>query len=325
MAIGRALFVQVVVGEDDLAGEAELAEPGDEDAVKVQFVLAQAVEGGARIAMMVVVVAVPEGDCGKKDIVHALVSQRVVLITEGVAEGVDRPDGVLEEHGAEAGGEDAAPGVGGAAKCVANEPWDGERKHRPDVVGAVVEADDGVAFEVTAVDVSVGDGRVEHPPDVGVEKASKGVSVETVAVDDGTVRVAAVVSLGVVAQVVGNPGKERALEGHGAGGTEYIGDPWVGFETLVGKVAVEADTGAHADDEIAEDEGDDFDGVDGMGAEPEEAANRTGEGDADQEGVGDFLFQSAPAEDNAQWCCDRYGLGQRGDCHCARSISPLVT
>ena len=90
------LFAQVVVGEDDFAGEAELAEPGDEDAVEVQFVFAQAVEGGAGIAMMVVVVAVTEGERSKKDIVLAVVSQVVVLVAEGVAEGVDRPHGVLE-------------------------------------------------------------------------------------------------------------------------------------------------------------------------------------------------------------------------------------
>jgi hypothetical protein len=62
----RAPFVHVVVGEDDSAGQAQLAEPGDEDAVEVDFVFAQAVEGGARIAVMVVVVAVAECQRGEK-------------------------------------------------------------------------------------------------------------------------------------------------------------------------------------------------------------------------------------------------------------------
>ena len=133
--------------------------------------------------------------------------------------------------------------------------------------------------------------------------------------------VAALVRLGVVAAVVGNPGQQRALERHGAGGTEQIGDPGRRQEALVGKVAVKADPGAHADDEVAEDEGDDFDGVDGMGMEPEEAAYGTGEGDADQEGIGDFLLERATAGDNASRGCDRYGLVQLGDSHCERSIS----
>jgi hypothetical protein len=67
----------------------------------------------------------------------------------------------------------------------------------------------------------------------------------------------------------------------------------------VGKVAVEADTGAHADDEVAEDEGDNLDGVDGMGVEPEEAGHGTDVGDADEEGIVDFLLQSGPTGDNA--------------------------
>jgi hypothetical protein len=144
-------------------------------------------------------------------------------------------------------------------------------------VGAVKELDDGVAREVAAVDVDVGDGVVEHPANVGVEEA-RSESVVTVAVDDGTVGVAALVGLGVVAAVVGNPGEERALERHGAGGAEKIGDPGGSQEALVGEVAVEADAGAHANDEVAEDEGDDFDGVDGMGAEPEQAATEPAKG-----------------------------------------------
>ena len=118
------------------------------------------------------------------------------------------------------------------------------------------------------------------------------VGVVTVAIDDGTVGVAAVVGLGVVTAMVGDPDEERALEGHGAGGAEKIGDPGVGLEAFVRKVAVEADACAHADDEVAGDEGDDLDGVDGMGAEPEQAAEGAGEGDANEEGIGDSLFSA---------------------------------
>jgi len=138
-----------------------------------------------------------------------------------------------------------------------------------------------------------------------VEETAEGLGVATASVDDGTVGVAAMVGLSVVAAVVGNPGKERALEGHGAGGAEEIGDPGVGLEALVGEVAVEADTGAHADNEVAEEEGDDFDDVNGMGAKPEKAGNGTGEGDANEEGVVDFLFEGGPTDDNASCGCDR--------------------
>jgi hypothetical protein len=89
----------------------------------------------------------------------------------------------------------------------------------------------------------------------------------------------------------------------------------------VGKVAVEADAGPHADNEIAEDEGDDLDGVDAMGVEPEEAAHGTRERDADQEAIVDFLFQRTPTGNNASWGCDRYGLLQPGSRHCEPSIS----
>jgi hypothetical protein len=84
---------------------------------------------------------------------------------------------------------------------------------------------------------------------------------------------------------------------------------------------VEADAGPHADDKVAEEEGNNFDGVDGMGVEPEEALHGTGEGDADEEGIDDFLLESAPASDNASWGCDHYRLVQPGDSQCERSIS----
>ena len=84
---------------------------------------------------------------------------------------------------------------------------------------------------------------------------------------------------------------------------------------------MEADAGAHANDEVAEDEGDDFNGVDGMGAKPEQAAYGTGKGDADEEGVGDFLFEGGPTCDDASCGCDLYWLGPRGNSHCVRSIS----
>ena len=136
--------------------------------------------------------------------------------------------------------------------------------------------------------------------------------VVTVAIDDGTVGVAAVVGLGVVAAVVGNPGEERALERHGAGGAEQIGDPGIGLEALVRKVAVEADAGAHANDEVADEESDDFDGVDGMGAEPEKAGHGTGEGDADEESVVDFLFEGGAPGDNTARGCDCSRAGAKG-------------
>jgi hypothetical protein len=88
----------------------------------------------------------------------------------------------------------------------------------------------------------------------------------------------------------------------------------------VRKIAVEADTGAHADDEVAEEEGDHFNNVNGMGVEPEEAGHGPDVGNADEEGIFDFLFESGPPGDNASWGCGRYWLGKWGDRHLARSI-----
>ncbi len=85
---------------------------------------------------------------------------------------------------------------------------------------------------------------------------------------------------------------------------------------------MEADSRAHADDEVADDESDDFDCVDGMGAEPEDAGHGAGKGDADEKGIVDLLPQSGPPGDDPQRGFEWYGLGQGGDSHCARSISP---
>jgi hypothetical protein len=46
-----------------------------------------------------------------------------------------------------------------------------------------------------------------------------------VAVDERAVVVAAVVGVGVMAAVVGNPGQQRALKRHGAECAQHIGDP----------------------------------------------------------------------------------------------------
>jgi hypothetical protein len=132
-----------------------------------------------------------------------------------------------------------------------------------------------------------------------VEEALEHLHVEAPAIEDGTVRVSASVRLGVMAPVVANPGQDRALERHGAGRAEQISHPRIGLEALVRKIAVEADTGPHADNEVSDEEGDDLNPVEGMGAEPEDAGHGTGEGDTDENGVVDLLSQSGPPDDNA--------------------------
>jgi hypothetical protein len=87
---------------------------------------------------------------------------------------------------------------------------------------------------------------------------------------------------------------------------------------------VEADAGAHADDEVAEGEGNDLNPMDGVVAEPEQAGDGASEGDADQEGIVDPLLESTAAKDNAPGRRDCYGLVQLGDSHCERSISLTV-
>jgi len=71
---------------------------------------------------------------------------------------------------------------------------------------------------------------------------------------------------------------------------------------------MKANPGPHSDDEIPEDKRHDLDGVDGMVAEPEQAAHGTCKRNADQEGIGEFLPESSLAGDNASWKCDRNGL-----------------
>ena len=120
-----------------------------------------------------------------------------------------------------------------------------------------------------------------------------------VAVDDRAVVIAAVVGVGVMAAVVGDPGEQRALKRHGADGAEQISDPGLGLKALVREIAVEADARAHADDEVAEDERDDLHDVDGVGAEPEDAGHGTGEGKADQKSVVDPLLECGATGNHA--------------------------
>src|SRR5580692_8516883 len=142
-----------------------------------------------------------------------------------------------------------------------------------------------------------------------------------VAVDDGAVVIAAVVGVGVMAAVVRHPSEQRALKRHGAGGAEQISDPGGGLKALVREIAVEADTCAHPDDEVAEDKGDDLHGVDGVGAKPENGGHRTGERKADQKRIVDSLLESGAAGKNAAWLDDSDRLAGTGDHHFAPSFS----
>src|ERR1039458_9003282 len=103
---------------------------------------------------------------------------------------------MLEEYCSEARREETAPRIGQPAERIAHKPGDGHGDNRPDVVRARVEADDGIAYEVAAVDVDVGAGVVEHPSDVRVEKALERSLTVAVAIDKRAVVVAAVVSVG---------------------------------------------------------------------------------------------------------------------------------
>ena len=58
---------------------------------------------------------------------------------------------------------------------------------------------------------------------------------------------------------------------------------------------METDARTHSNDEVADEEGDDLDPVDWMGAEPEDRGDGAGEGQADQEGVVDALLESGTA------------------------------
>jgi len=84
---------------------------------------------------------------------------------------------------------------------------------------------------------------------------------------------------------------------------------------------MEADARTHSNDEVADDEGDHLDPVDGMVAEPEDAGHRTGQGQADQEGVVDPLLESGTAGNHANGLGDSNGLAGSGEGQFERSKS----
>ena len=100
-------------------------------------------------------------------------------------------------------------------------------------MSASVEPDDRIARKVAAIDVDVGDGVVEHPADVGVEKPSESFLVVAMAVNDGTMVIAAVVGVGVMAAVVGGPGEQRVWNDLEPRCAQHIGDPRLGLKALV--------------------------------------------------------------------------------------------
>ena len=84
---------------------------------------------------------------------------------------------------------------------------------------------------------------------------------------------------------------------------------------------MEADARTHSNDEVADDEGDHLDPVDGMVAEPEDAGHGAGEGQADQEGVVDPLFERGAAGNHAEGLANSGGLAGSGECQFERSKS----
>lgn len=84
---------------------------------------------------------------------------------------------------------------------------------------------------------------------------------------------------------------------------------------------MKADARAHPHDEVADDEGDDLNGVDGVRAKPENAGHGTNEGKANQERVVNSLLESGTADQSAAWLDDNAGPAGTGDRQFARSNS----
>jgi len=82
---------------------------------------------------------------------------------------------------------------------------------------------------------------------------------------------------------------------------------------------MEADARTHSNDEVADDEGDHLDPVDGMVAEPEDRGHGTNQGQSDQEGVIDPLLERGAARDHADGLGDSGGLAGSGKGQVERS------
>eukprot|EP00187_Rhodella_violacea_P018474 CAMPEP_0184734054 /NCGR_PEP_ID=MMETSP0314-20130426/59356_1 /TAXON_ID=38298 /ORGANISM="Rhodella maculata, Strain CCMP 736" /LENGTH=444 /DNA_ID=CAMNT_0027200953 /DNA_START=196 /DNA_END=1528 /DNA_ORIENTATION=- len=261
---------------DEAGGEAEPGEDADDPLGGVVVVPADAVAVVVGELVVVVVVALAEGDEGGDDGVVGGVFLGVGLLAEGVGEGVDAEGRLVdEEHPAEAGVDEGAPEVAPAEVADGAGEDEAEEEGDPDVV-LVLELEDLGGVEVGDVDAA---GAVlvlleNHPPEVRIPEA----------LVDG-VRVLLGVDIAVVRAVVAGPPTGGALERGGAprGEDELDGERRV--KGAVGPEAVVSSGDAEAGEEVLDSGEDEGGGGEGNEEGAEEEAEERGEDDGGREPV----------------------------------------
>ena len=181
----------------------------------VDLAAAEAVGGGGREGVVVVVPGLAEGRDRDQRQVARLVGGLEVAVAEDVAERVDAVGEVVEDEDADQAAPEQAGEAGeeGAADHPAEREGEQQADDRPVDEGAVDPADDRVLEQVGREALLVAAlGVDEEPAHVGVEEAAQGAAPAVAVVDVGAVRVALLVGEGVVLAVVGDPGDDRALD-----------------------------------------------------------------------------------------------------------------
>ena len=217
---------------------------------RVELPRAQAVRGRARERVVVVVPGLAERGQREPDHVRRVVGDREAPAPEEVADGVDRPRHVVQEERAHEPAPDEA-----AQRALEREAVGDEADQRRDP-----------------------DAREGEPRERLVEAAHPAVLVELVAYffqsawpwvsnsqpvwacqrprEPGAVahvravRIALLVSVGVVLAVVGDPVEHRALQAHRAEHREQVLDALVRLERAVREQAVVADRHAEAEQHV---------------------------------------------------------------------------
>ncbi len=185
----------------------------------IELPAAQAVDGGAREGVVVVVPGLAERGEREPEDVGRLVVDLEAARAEEVADRVDAPGDVVDEEDPhQAAPEQAGGGAGQRA---------GDRKPasagiaRPSTTSAtkrrLISRMPAVLVEVGRVALPVGAAVLgEQPAGVRVPEAAQHAADAVAVADVRAVRVALDVGVGVVLAVVGDPGDHRALDGHRA-------------------------------------------------------------------------------------------------------------
>ncbi len=210
----------------------------------------QAVEGGGREGMVVVVPGLAHRQRREPEHVARLVLDREPLAPEEVADRVDRPGHVVEQEHPD----EAAPQERGerAAEAAADDPPERERDREgqrdPQGKQLVDHAQGVVLHQVGRESLTIGraDG-LEQPPHVRMPQALH-AAPEARAAQVGGVWIAVLVGERVVLAVVGHPPDHRTLDRHRAEHGDDRPERRRGLERAVREHAVVAERDAQAGD-----------------------------------------------------------------------------